>query len=357
MKIVSNIIRKAYFFKYNVQPFRLSLVSSHVRRRLLSSLGLKKGFRIIDLALTYACNLDCKHCSAELMKSNEKELTIEDYREIVRQSKELDVFSWNITGGEPLLVDWLEYLIPVLKPKTHSIFIQTNCMLLDENKAKKMAELGVNCITTSLDHIQPEKHNEFRGSELSYDKVMEGVRNAKKYGMQALIGVTVSHQNLRSKSLIELIETFNHIGVIVLFNLAIPCGKWAGKSDVMLRGDDREYLLKIMEKYPMTSTDHEVGRNAVGCPAGVEKVYITPYGDVTPCPFLSVSFGNIRSATLSNIVKEMRKVPEFNKYQKFCIGAEDFNFYENVMCKMNSFEPPYPIHYTEIYGDKSKLDE
>jgi MoaA/NifB/PqqE/SkfB family radical SAM enzyme len=354
MGVVSNLQRKWYFAQYNLIPFRLSLVTTHIAKRFLSALRVSNGFRIIDLALTYECNFHCRHCSAMVMKRDAAPLTLDDYKSIVRQSKELDPLSWNITGGEPLLVEWIDELIPILKPKTHFITFQTNCSLLDEKRAKKLAALGVNCITTSLDSIVPEEHNDFRQFPDSYSKVFEGVRNARKAGMKTLIGVTVTHQNIRSSNLKALIERINEEKSVCLFNLAIPCGEWEGNEAVILHGDDRNYLNELLEKYPRTSTDHEVGRNAKGCPAGMEKIYITPYGDVLPCPFIQVNFGNIRKNTLKEIVERMRKVPEFSQYQKICLAAEDPDFHKNVLDKISRSRDARPISYEKIYGE---LDE
>ena len=354
MKYISNIIRMGYFAKYLVVPWRFPLVYAHTMKRLQSTFKNHKGFRIIDLALTYDCNLNCQHCSALVMKRAAPTLTLDDYKDIVRQAEELDLLSWNITGGEPLIVEWLDDLIPVLKPRTHYISIQTNCMILDEKMALKLAKLGVNCITTSLDSIVAEEHNEFRGSPLSYEKVFEGIRNAKKAGMQVLIGGTVTHQNLRSHELVEMIKKANEVGAIFLFNLAVPCGKWEGQNNMVLRGDDRQYLNNLLEKFPKTSTDHEVGRNAIGCPAGVEKVYITPYGDVIPCPFIHISFGNILASSLKEIVCRMQKVPEFSTYPKICVAAEDITFHREVLSKISSLDEQRPVPYQNIYEDLSE---
>lgn len=347
---LSTLIRKYHFFTYNVRPFRPTMVATHAWKRLMSALNLRKGFRIIDLALTYACNLKCQHCSAMVMKQRAPHLTLDDYAEIVRQAKLLDNLSWNITGGEPLLVDWLEDLIPVLEPGRHYISIQTNCSLLNEKRARLLAGLGVNCITTSLDSIDQDEHNQFRGSPTSYQEVFQGVRNAKRAGMGVLIGATITHQNLRSPQLVRLIERANQVGAIFLFNLAIPCGKWSGQSDFLLRGDDREYLRGLLRRYPRTSTDHEVGRNAVGCPAGVEKLYITPFGEVIPCPFIHVSFGNVRQTPLVEIVKRMQRVDEFSQYQPVCIAAEDSDFQARVLEKIPGAGPPYPVDHEQLYG-------
>jgi MoaA/NifB/PqqE/SkfB family radical SAM enzyme len=280
-----------------------------------------------------------------------KHLSLDDYREIIRQAKDLDVLSWNITGGEPLLVPWLNDLITLLEPDTHYISIQTNCMLLTRERALQLKQLGVNCITTSLDSIEPEEHNAFRGNPSSYQKVFEGIKNAKSAGMQVLVAGTITHQNLRSDKLKKLITSVNKLGVIFLYNLAVPCGNWDGNFKILLRDDDRNYLLKLMEKYPMTSTDHEAGRNAIGCPAGKEKLYITAYGDVIPCPFIHISFGNVKNTPLYEIVKKMQKIPYFSQYPKICTAAEDTEFIENILNKIDTKNKTLPIPAEMIFKE------
>ncbi len=349
MKLKSALLRKYYFARYTLTPFRFSMVTRTLAKRLSSRLGFRQGFRIIDLGITYKCNFNCEHCSAMIMEKNAPTLTLDDYRGIVRQAKDLDVLSWNITGGEPLQVEWLDELIPILEPRTHYISIQTNCFLLDRKRAEELAALGVNCITTSLDSSVPEEHDSFRGQENSYRKVLEAAGIARRAGMHVLIGATVTHQNLRSRGLIDLINIINKAGAICLFNLAIPCGNWKNNTEIILRGDDREYLKELLETYPMTSTDHEPGRNAIGCPAGTEKVYITAYGDVIPCPFIHVSFGNVRETPLFDIVKKMQQIPEFSEYQKICLAAEDIDFQQKVLKKIYSLNCQCPVPSELVY--------
>jgi MoaA/NifB/PqqE/SkfB family radical SAM enzyme len=348
MRALSTLKRQYHFMRYNMRPFRPRLFVTHAWKRGLSKLGLRQGFRIIDLALTYECNLRCSHCSALVMKRDAPTLTLDDFRGIVREARDLDLLSWNLTGGEPLLVEWLDELIPILEPQRHYISIQTNCALLTDARARRLARLGVNCITTSLDSSVEAEHNRFRGSSTSYAEVLRGVETARRAGMSALVGATLTHQNLRAPETEQLIEQANAMGAILLFNLAVPCGRWAGRSEFILRGDDRAYLLDLMDRYPMTSTDHEVGRNCVGCPAGVEKVYITPYGDVIPCPFIHVSFGNVRETPLTAIVQRMREVPRFGKYQDICVAAEDEEFQQKVMARVYDGGLPRPAPYERV---------
>ncbi len=261
------------------------------------------------------------------------------------------MLSWNITGGEPLLVPWLDDLIGILEPARHYITVQTNAMLLTPDRARRLARLGVNCITTSVDSIDPAEHDEFRGRRGAFDQTFEGVANARAAGMQILIGGTVTHQNLRSDELKQLIEKANEVGAIFLLNVAVPCGNWAGNRDVILRDGDREYLGRLMEQYPRTTTDHEVGRNAIGCPAGMEKVYITPHGEVLPCPFIHVSFGNVLDTPLTEIVAKTQRVPYFADYQNVCIAGEDPQFHAEVLDKVSASDLPAPVPCAEIFGE------
>lgn len=353
-KFLPSIVRSFHFAKYNLRPFRWSMIKSHVLSRIKSKLRIGSGYRIIDLALTYKCNLQCEHCSANPLSKEEPQLTLADYKNIVSEAEKLDNLSWNITGGEPLLVDWLDDLIVILKPEKHYITVQTNGLLLTKKRAEELAHLGVNCITTSIDSIDPSTHDEFRGSADAFNKTFQGLENACRAGMQVLIGGIVTHQNLRTKDLIKLIEKANSIGAIFLYNLAVPCGKWAGDYDMILRGDDRDYLIELMNQYPQSTTDHEVGRNAVGCPAGIEKCYITPYGDVIPCPFIHISFGNVTREPLTNIVTRMQSVPHFNNHQGICLAAEDTDFHKTIFSKIYDGKTFLPVDFRDIYGE---LDE
>jgi len=348
-KIRSDIARTIYFSGYQFKPFHPVLISRQIMKRGAARLFNRRGFRIIDLALTYSCNLKCEHCSCELLKGGSPHLSLDNYRQIVRQSRDLDLLSWNITGGEPLLVDWLEDLIPILEPSRHYISIQTNALLLTPEKARRLARLGVNCITTSIDSPDPDEHDQFRGLKNAYALTFQGIENAKSAGMAVLIGATLTHQNLRSREIERLIKQANQAGAIMLFNLAIPCGKWHGKDEFCLRGDDREYLKQLMEKYPRTSTDHEPGRNMVGCPAGTEKVYITPSGEVLPCPFIHVSFGNIKESSLVEIVERMRRISYFNTYQPVCIAAEDRQFQREVISRADPGKYKLPVSWEQIF--------
>ncbi|MHA1805714.1 MAG: radical SAM/SPASM domain-containing protein [Promethearchaeota archaeon] len=55
-----------------------------------------------------------------------------------------------------------------------------------------------------------------------------------------------------------------------------------------------------------------------GCLAANIQFYVSAYGDVTPCDFTPLSFGNVRKEPLKNIWMRMVKHPAYNHESPFC---------------------------------------
>ena len=60
-------------------------------------------------------------------------------------------------------------------------------------------------------------------------------------------------------------------------------------------------------------------RGRQGCPAGIEKIYITAYGDVTPCDLIHEPFGNVLEEPLETIWKRFSQDRRFTQKTYECI--------------------------------------
>jgi len=56
---------------------------------------------------------------------------------------------------------------------------------------------------------------------------------------------------------------------------------------------------------------YTTSHRSIGCSCGVNYLYITPYGDVCPCDFNHVIFGNALERPLYEIWEEMTSLPDF----------------------------------------------
>ena len=68
-----------------------------------------------------------------------------------------------------------------------------------------------------------------------------------------------------------------------------------------------------------------------GCPAGKAYMGISAYGDVIPCFFMPLSYGNIWENNLKEIHQRMLKTSLFNEGAKTCVAAYDVEFINKVV--------------------------
>ena len=60
----------------------------------------------------------------------------------------------------------------------------------------------------------------------------------------------------------------------------------------------------------------------IGCNT-INRLYITPVGDVLPCPYVHIKVGNILVESLKEISNRGFKVKKFRDYSEKCLAGED----------------------------------
>jgi len=83
-------------------------------------------------------------------------------------------------------------------------------------------------------------------------------------------------------------------------------------DNLIITEADRLKLVKLQDRYNTQSKmtvnylGHFEGKECFGCNAGNKMVYVDTFGEVSPCVFTPLSFGNIHYDSLPNIFKEMK---------------------------------------------------
>jgi sulfatase maturation enzyme AslB (radical SAM superfamily) len=133
-----------------------------------------------DLYITSKCNLKCSFCNI-WRKQSHATLPLSEARGIIDNLSNLGCFYLSVSGGEPLLVDYIfDLLLYVRGSKIKYIHMVTNGYLLDSSKAKRLKETGINEVSISIDGTR-QFHDEKRGAGDSYDRAVEAVENIKEY--------------------------------------------------------------------------------------------------------------------------------------------------------------------------------
>jgi MoaA/NifB/PqqE/SkfB family radical SAM enzyme len=285
----------------------------------------------VTFAVTYKCRCRCVHCSAgSHVKNGMQELSTQEAKDVIDASQDLGVTIIAFTGGEPLLRDDLCELISHVDQDKAMPILFTNGRLLNDSYADNLAEAGLYTIFVSLDSPDPEEHDRLRGMPGLFKKATEGLMKMKERGVFVGISSYASRSGTEKEYYRKIHEFAREIGVhnVILFD-SVPTGTMLKDTSEMLTGDQRreigEYSARIFRSSIIPPLSSQAWQNSVegnlagiGCLAANIQFYISAYGDVAPCDFTPLSFGNIRNEPLKQVWKKMVHHPAYDHRTQFC---------------------------------------
>ena len=306
--------------------------------------------RYMDFAIDFACNLRCKHCFAETLKDDSRrKMTIDEYVRVARQAMKLGCVNFSFQGGEPLVFRNLGEIIAACQPWCNVISVATNGTLLTDENLDRLRDYGVDILTVSLDSAIASEHDKFRGMDGTYAEVLRGISRAREKGFKITIGTVVTHQTLHSKGLSRLIEMTTSQKIITILILPVPAGNWDANLDILLDAADMAYINRLTARSRYLRTDFQANFGPVGCGAAKEILYLTPYGDVLPCPFFHITFGNVREDSVETIRRRMLALPRLRVYHDKCLVSEDREFIGKYLSRTFGAERT-PIPAEDVFG-------
>jgi len=146
--------------------------------------------------ITYRCPLHCVFCYNPLNYAEDKrELTTDEWKEVLRQARKLGAAQLGFSGGEPLVRDDLEELIG----EAHQLGYYTNLITsgvgLTEERISKMKALGLDHIQLSFQDSTKEM-NDFLSSTKTFDLKNRVAKLIKKYDYPMVLNVVLHRYNL-----------------------------------------------------------------------------------------------------------------------------------------------------------------
>ncbi len=210
---------------------------------------------------TKTCNLECIHCYASAKKTKfPGEMTTEEARAMIDDLAGFKVPALLMSGGEPLvrpdIIELAEYAIK----KGIRVTFSTNGILITEEKAKKLAEIGVTYCGISIDGAEP-RHDHMRGKKGAFQETLKGIRNSRKYGIRVGLRFTATAENIADLDTIFRIVENEGIGRLCIYHL-VYSGRGAYLSGIDVPIDEkREFMDKLIlqtDKWNREGRDIEV---------------------------------------------------------------------------------------------------
>ena len=201
--------------------------------------------------------------------------------------------------------------------------------------AQRLAKAGVARVSVSVDSMDETTHDEIRGKKDSWRRAIEALKHVQDAGMDPYLNITVGHYNAGAKDFEMLLDYSKNNDYKTLLNVAVPSGMWQNMAEVMVDEKDQEYIRDMRKKYKniVRNLWNPFDKNyeaILGCTT-VNRLYISPLGDVLVCPYVHIKIGNILQQSLQEIVNYGFSIKYFRNYSKLCLAGEDKSFVTNFM--------------------------
>ena len=181
-------VRKTIFQNY---VFNGSLIGGATQEEMREKEQCNIPWAIL-LDPTSACNLKCKGCWASEY-GNKLNLSLETIDSIIKQGKELGVYFYIYTGGEPLFRK--KDLIKICEMHPDCAFLSfTNGTLIDEEFCKEMLRVKNFVPAISLDGF--EEANDARRGEGVYQKIKNAMTLLKESKLPFGVSTCYTSQNV-----------------------------------------------------------------------------------------------------------------------------------------------------------------
>ncbi|MBW1811015.1 MAG: radical SAM protein [Deltaproteobacteria bacterium] len=303
----------------------------------------------LELVVTYKCNQKCEMCSATTLHDKTRQpLDVGQIIGVVEQCKKLGLVHVDLTGGEPLLRPWDELLAIVegiSRGKDIIVAMATNGLLVTSHKLMRLKRAGLSQILFNLQSSDPAKHDRIVGIEGSYQKAVEGLKTAKRLGLTVCVNTVIGRHNF--DDIVRLGEYCKQWRVFLALNLAASAGEW--QADASKKLTDEWYArYSALLKQTHVRSDNIINFRTLrwGCPGGIEKVYLTEYGEVLQCPFVQISYGNVLEESVADIFSRMSQSHFISQYSERCKHVFCDEFKNDWLKPLDDFDQ-LPIRYSE----------
>jgi cyclic pyranopterin phosphate synthase len=212
----------------------------------------------LRISVIDSCNFRCPYCMPAEIYGNAYRflepgqlLSFEEIERIARVFVRLGTAKIKLTGGEPLLRDWLPDLVSRLAAVEG---LGDLALITNGSRLSKMARLlrqaGLQRLTVSLDSLDERTFEMMNGRAHRLKPVLDGIAAAEREGFRVIKLNTVVIRDLNDRHVLDLVRRFRGTGHIIRFIEFMDVGNRNGwrREQVV---PSAETLAAIQAEYPL----------------------------------------------------------------------------------------------------------
>lgn len=267
------------YAKYMTAPHRMDL--------LVSSMS-KDG--------RWNCNQKCVHCYAADQKcAEEKELSTDEWKKIIKILRKQKVSQVTFTGGEPTIRKDVPELIK--EARWFITRLNTNGVNLTEEYCQELRKAELDNMQVTFYSCDEEVHNRLVGAP-NYQKTLAGIKNAIAAGINMSINTPICRLNKDYRKTLEFLHGLGITYVTCSGLILTGNAKEKESEELRIEGEELYESLRDAVQYAYAN-DMEIsftspglvsqerlaamGLDVPSCGACLSNMAITPSGNVVPC--------------------------------------------------------------------------
>lgn len=276
-----------------------------------------------SIGITTRCPNNCIHCGASDIRGAELPLPL--IESVIDQALDLGTYLISFDGGETMMRQDLPRMVAHVDKERAIATAFTSGYGLSESMAHALKTAGMYAVRISIDGADAKEHDRMRGRTGAFDDAMTGIQNALDAELLVDMFVVVSPANI--DSLDDFYSLACDLGVheVSLYEI-IAVGRWMDHEDEVITSKDAVGLKNFQKRINrqsdgprVTAFPYFMGPDLFGCFAGRRWMHVTAAGDVLPCAYTPLSFGNVCEEPLGEIWKRIGKHPAYKGTADYCM--------------------------------------
>ncbi len=290
-------------------------INSPAYRRFISEhlIGRSDGPSHAQIGLTNACPQRCVYCYNKGRDGQVMET--ETIKEVIRGLKKMGVFWLGLTGGEPLLNKDLATIVESAGADC-AVKLFTTGATLTSSLASDLRRAGLFSVSVSLDDWREDEHDVARGVQGAYREALRAIDIFRRSaGLHVSVSAVLSKEMIARDEVEEFLSFLINLGVHEAWlSEAKPSVQAFWNDGRVITEEERKGLVALQDRVNLEGRitvnylGHFEGREHFGCNAGHKMIYVDAFGEVSPCVFVPLTFGNVQARPVDEIFGGMRQL-------------------------------------------------
>jgi MoaA/NifB/PqqE/SkfB family radical SAM enzyme len=264
-----------------------------------------------QVGLTDACPQKCAYCYNRGRSG--RPMDTPTIIRVIKELRDMGVFWLGLTGGEPLLNKDILKITETAAADCAVKLFTTGCTLTPE-MARNLKSAGLFSVSVSLDHWREDLHDRSRGYPGAFRAALAAVRTFREVaGLDVGVSAVLSKSMIAERRVEEYLRFLEGLDIHEAW-LSETKPSIAALRDVaqVITEAERLYLVALQDEWnarggmTVNYLGHFEGREHFGCNAGRKMIYVDAFGEVSPCVFTPLVFGNAQARPLAAIYQEMK---------------------------------------------------